>query len=265
MALLSYSEAIQFLHEALQMNSIPEKFTRDKAGLLNEIINLYQQKIPHQSITVISRPDKEQHLSTMDDIKTQIFSTQGGLCYDHNIFFKNLLEALGYEVCLNACDLYLYGTHDHLSILVTNMIKPGDKYYVDVGAALPFFRAIPLDFDKQSPVYKCGYLVYRFAKEGDEFISWRKINKYSPGSIGDERFLVDGWKKYMVFMLEPREIEYFTNHMIKHFVTQVKAMPGCCFLNHMTAEAFPGQKLLAIRVAQVYYRRTMMASLKRQK
>ncbi len=247
MALLSESEAIHFLQDVLKINSISEKFTCDKASLLNEIINLYQQKIPFQSITVISRPTEEQHLSTRDDIKTQIFSTQGGLCYDHNIFFKNLLEALGYEVCLNACDINLEGTHDHVSILATNLIKPGDKYYVDVGSAAPFLQAISLDFEKQSPIHKCGYQVYRFQQEGEELSLWCKINESSPGPDGDEKgFIVDGWKKYMVFTLEPREIEYFTNHMIKHFVTQVSPTSGFSFLQHMRADLFPDQKLLAI-------------------
>ncbi len=246
MALLSHSEAIQFLQDVLKMDSIPEKFTSDKASLLNEIINQYQQKIPFQTITVISRPDKEQRLSTMDDIKTQIFSTQGGLCYDQNIFFKNLLEALGYEVCLNACDVYLNGVYSHVSILATNLIKPGDKYYVNVRAGnLPFFRAISLDFEKQSPDHKCGYLVYRFEQEGEELSLWHKINKSSPGIDGDETgFIVDGWKKYMVFTLEPREIEFFAKHMMKHFVTAPTA--GISLLQHMRANVFPNQKLLAI-------------------
>ncbi len=248
MAFLSHNEAIHFLQDVLKINSISEKLTSDKAGLLNEIINLYQQKIPFQSITVISRPNEEQHVSTIDDIKTQIFSTEGGVCYDHNVFFKNLLEALGYEVCLNACDVDMDGIHSHLSILTTNLIKPGDKYYVDVGTtASPFFRAIPLDFDKQKPVYKCGYRVYRFEKAGEEFSLWHKINKSSPGPDGDETgFIVDGWRKFMVFTLEPRKIEYFTNHMMKHFVTQVPAIPGFTILQHMRASVFQGQKLLAI-------------------
>ncbi len=249
MPLLSHSEAIQFLQDVLKTNSIPEKFTCDKAGLLNEIINLYQQKIPFQSITVISRPDEEQHLSTMDDIKTQMFSTQGGLCYDHNVFFKNLLEALGYEVCLISCDIYPNDLTGHVSILVTNLIKPGDKYYVDVGSGsfAYNFQAIPLDFEKRSPVYKCGYLVYRFAKKGKEFSLWYKINKLSPGIDGyDTGFIVDGWKRLMTFTLEPKEMEYFENTMIKHYVTQESPTPGNSFLQFMRADVFPNQKLLAI-------------------
>ncbi|XP_072036930.1 uncharacterized protein [Amphiura filiformis] len=249
MSMLSNKEALQFLHEILSIDSIKERLTNDKAGLLNEIINIYQQKIPYQSLTVISRRDEDQRLSTMDDIKAQILSTQGGLCYDHNVFMKHLLSALGFEVFFNACAIGLNGV-SHVSILVKNLVKPKDMYYVDVGAEDPFFQAIPLDFDKESPVYKCGFQFYKFVKEGEEFSWWQKVNRsYSTVPLNEKDIIIDGWKKYMIFTLEPRETEYFRNQMcvIRHYVTQKPPMPGLTLLQVMHAVAYPGQRLLAIR------------------
>ncbi len=221
MALLTRTEAIWFLEEVLKIENIEQKLTHDKASLLNEIINHYQQKIPHQTITVISRPDEEQRLSTLHDIKTQMFSTQGGLCYDHTVFMKYLLEVLDFDVCFNACDIKMNGIHDHLSVLVKNLHKPGDQYYVDVGTADPIFQAIPLDFDEESPVYKCGFQFYKFIKENDEISWWQKVNmSYSSMQIIDKDIIVDGWRKYMTFTLEPKDIDYFKEPMIKHYVTQ---------------------------------------------
>ncbi|XP_072036923.1 uncharacterized protein [Amphiura filiformis] len=252
--MLSHEEAVRFLTDVLKIDSIQGKLTNNKAALLNEIINIYQQNIPFQSLTVISRRDEDQHLSTIDDIKDQILSTQGGLCYDHNIFMKHLLEALGFEVSFNACDIGLAGLQDHVSVLVKNLVKPGDMYYIDVGSSNPFFQAIPLDFNKESPVYKCGFQVYKFIKEGEEISWWQKVNRsYSPAPINENDIIIDGWKNFMIFTLEPREIEYFRDHMIKHYVTQNPPMPGITFLQSMRAVVFPGQKLLAIRGTSLFH------------
>ncbi|XP_072035326.1 uncharacterized protein [Amphiura filiformis] len=252
--MLSHEEAVRFLTDVLKIDYIQDKLTNDKAGLLNEIINIYQQKIPYQSITVISRRDKDQRLSTMDDIKAQILSTQGGLCYDHNVFMKHLLAALGFEVFFNACALGLKGV-SHVSILVKNLVKPKDMYYVDVGSTDPFFQAISLDFDKESPVYKCGFQFYKFVKEGEEFSWWQKVNRsYSAVPLNEKDIIIDGWRKYMTFTLEPRETEYFRDQvrMIKHYVTQKPLMPGLTLLQVMLAVAYPGQRLLAIRGTSLY-------------
>ncbi|XP_072036931.1 arylamine N-acetyltransferase, pineal gland isozyme NAT-3-like [Amphiura filiformis] len=247
MTMLSETEALWFLKYILKVTSVQEKLINDKIALLDEIINIYRQKIPFQSITVISRTDKDQHLSTMDDIKAQMLSTHGGMCYDNNVFMKHLLEVLGFEVCLNACDIKMNNVHDHVSVLVKNLVKTGDNYYVDVGTTDPFFQAISLDFDKESPVYRCGFQVYKFVKEGEEISWWQKVNtQYSPAPQNEKGIIIDGWKKFMTFTLEPREIEYFRDHMIKHYVTQNPPMPGVTFLQLMRAVAYPGQKLLAI-------------------
>ncbi|XP_072035501.1 arylamine N-acetyltransferase, pineal gland isozyme NAT-3-like [Amphiura filiformis] len=236
MTMLSQTEVLYFLKDILKITSVQEKLTNDKAAILDEIINLYQQKIPYQSIIVISRRDKDQRLSTMDDIKAQILSTQGGLCYDHNIFMKHLLETLGFDVYLNACESGLNGVCSHVSVLAKNLVKTGDNYYVDVGTRDPFFQAIPLNFDKESPVYKCGFQVYKFVKEGEEFSWWQKVNRsYSTAPLTEKDIIIDGWRKYMIFTLEPREIEYFRDYMIKHYVTQNPPMPGLTLLQLMCA------------------------------
>ncbi|XP_072030456.1 uncharacterized protein [Amphiura filiformis] len=185
---------------------------------------------------------KYQHISTLDEIKTQILSTQGGLCYEHNIFMKHLLEALGFQVSLIACDIQMDGIHGHMSVLVQNLVKPGDKYHIDFGSGDPFFKAIPLDFVKESAVYKCGFQVYKFTKEGDEICWWQKVNN----SYSTLPIIIDGWKKYMTFTLEPRVVEYFRDHIIKHYVTQNPPMPGATMLKLMRAIIYPNQKLLAI-------------------
>ena len=146
---LTKKEATQFLHDILKMTSIQEKLATTKVAFLNEVIDLFQQRIPYQTITTISRSREEQRLSTMDDMKVQMFSSQGGLCYDHNIFMKSLLEALDFDVSLVACDVWMNGIHDHALLLLKNLITPFDQYYVDPGVGEPIFRSIPLDFEHE--------------------------------------------------------------------------------------------------------------------
>ncbi|XP_072017438.1 arylamine N-acetyltransferase-like [Amphiura filiformis] len=245
MAMLSPSEAFNFLQDILKMTSIHEKLTTDKAAFLNELVSLYLQHIPFQSFTVISRPDKDQHLSTMDDIKADIFATRGGLCYDHNIFMANLLEALGFDVCLIGCDIGMHGIHDHVSVLVQNLKTPGDRYHVDVGSGNPLFRAICMDFNQESPIYKSGYLTHKFTKDGDEFSWWHQITHTAAPSKDD--VTVDGWRKFMTFTLVPRDKEYFRQYMLRHFVTQEHPEEEFSFLTALRAVVYPNKQLVAIR------------------
>ena len=241
---MTKKEALQFLHEILKMTSIQEKLSTNKVAFLNEVIDVFQQRIPFQSITTISRSRAKQRISTMDDMKAQMFSSQGGLCYDQNIFMKSLLEALDFDVSLVACDIWMDGIHDHVLLLLKNVIKPGDQYHVDVGVGLPFFQAIPLDFEHESKVYTTGYLTHKFVKEGEVYSWLHKVD-------GQYRFKQDGdaigdWKKFMIFTLEPRDIGYFQDPMQMHFVTQNPPKPGHSFLNVLKANSYPGHKFVEI-------------------
>ena len=245
MALLSRPEALNFLQDVLEMTSVQDKLTNNKGALLDEIIDLFQQRIPFQTIPTVARPEEEQHISTFEDSKAQIFSTQGGLCYDHNVFMKNLLEALGFDVYFVACDIHMSGVHDHAAIIVRNLTKQGELHYVDPGTAEPIYRAIPLDFDKESPVYDAGFQPHKFVKDGEVYSWFHKINKSRP--ISDQDIIVDGFKKFMIFKLEPRVIDYFQEPMLEHFVSQGSSRQArLSFLQDLRAVQFPGRKLVAV-------------------
>ena len=73
-----------------------------------------------------------------------------------------LLEALGYEV-YHVTSSIGNKPDNHILTIVQNVQKPGDKFLVDVGIGYPTFDPIPLDFVKESPVYKQSFLEYKFA------------------------------------------------------------------------------------------------------
>ena len=89
-------------------------------------------------------------------------------------------------------------------------------------------------------------MTHKFVKEGDVYSWFHKVDsQYRYKQEGD---VIGDWKKFMIFTLEPRNIEYFRDQMEGHFVTQNPPKPGhnFSFLSSLRATAYPGQKLVGI-------------------
>ena len=240
---LSSKEAVHFVQEILGIKSMTEKFDDDRAALLDEIISSFQEKIPFQTVTNVSRPQEDQHLSTMDEIKAPIFSCQGGLnCYDLNVFMKCLLEAIGYDAHLIGCNIGR-NVGSHSATLVHDLTKPGDLHYVDVGVGEPFFQSIPLNFKKESRLYRSSYLTHKFIRNGESYVWFHEVNaRYRPMSADDT--VINGWNRFMEITLEPRRAQDFHKAVIRHYVTQPNAPQS--FLNSLRCTAYPHRKMVAI-------------------
>jgi arylamine N-acetyltransferase len=65
----------------------------------------------------------------------------GGTCYTLNSQFAKILQVLGFQ-----CYLIKLG-NDHMAIIVT---IDGDNYYVDCGAAAPFFEPVAFEKNKEN-------------------------------------------------------------------------------------------------------------------
>lgn len=142
------------------------------------------------------------HRPTIEEIKADILSGKGGLCYSMNVFIKLLLEALGYSVAHLTSDVNQH-SNNHLLTIAYNLKVPGDRYLVDV-AGFPTFVPVPLDFKVESPVYFFSFLRYKFLhRDGKVIWCLQKETGARPSKSKE------GWTEFCIIDLTPRELSFF--------------------------------------------------------
>lgn len=172
---------------------------------------------------------------SLEEIKDDVLSGRGGLCYTRNVFMMHLLLCLGYEVSFLAASIRRSVTN-HILILISNLRKIGDRHLVDVGMSRPGFRPVPLDFRQESPVYKQSFEEFKFKYRGDgKLVQCYKV------------FFSREWEEFCVIDLTPRDLAYFDECM-----EEVYGNPqtdSIIFHNSFRASAFsgPGMKFVCIR------------------
>ncbi|XP_038052622.1 uncharacterized protein LOC119725314 [Patiria miniata] len=240
---LSLSEATQFLEGVLQMHSPMDSLARDRVSFLRDLIAAFMSKIPFQSVTAIATPKPERRGLTFQEIKVEMTTRRGGLCFEINYFTKVLLERLGFEVYHIGCT-FMGKPNNHLSTVVKNLSRPGDLHLVDVGCGHPVFEPIPMDFDKESPLYKASYLVHKFVKDADGSFRW--MHKSLQDYDGPPRSVVHDWYTFLEFKLEFRDIEFFAPHMENIHTVESGPEALSQFLVKLKAVVFRNGKLFAI-------------------
>ncbi|KAL4495131.1 hypothetical protein ABPG72_007238 [Tetrahymena utriculariae] len=149
---LTAEEAKQF-SQRIKIDSKRE----DQSNLdyLNQIVQHFQEYIPFQNAFLLATPVEKRRRLTWDEVKNDLLSGQGGLCYSLNLFFHIYLNAIGYKTDL-ALSTYS-SPNDHTVIIVNDVIQNSDKYMIDVGSGYASSVALPLDFEDESPYYSFSY------------------------------------------------------------------------------------------------------------
>ncbi|XP_030837354.1 uncharacterized protein LOC115922523 [Strongylocentrotus purpuratus] len=146
---MTTDEALIFLRDVLGMETTKDNIHKDRVAFLDEMTMAWLHHIPFQSIRAISVPHPERHLPSFAEIKKDLFSKMGGLCYDHSLGTLAILRALGFDVSLVTCDVSFQDSH--ALVLVHNASSQGSIHMEDVGTGYPTFKAIPFDFELVSP------------------------------------------------------------------------------------------------------------------
>ena len=234
--MLSEEEAIHFVVNVLEIPKPLEKKRENPHGFLNELILSFLGTIPFHSMGLMSLIPEDRHLPTPAEIRKDVMSGVGGLCYTLNTFMKFLLQALGYDVYFVASNIAY--PNNHIITVVQNLTKSGDKYLVDVGVGYPTFEAIPLDFEHESPVYLHSFLWYKFVREGDTIVRW-----HGKGDSRPDCPLVNGWRKVCIIDPTPRNLEFFAQPMHTVYTT-----PGTSpFHTSLRAIIFTNKKAMCIK------------------
>ena len=161
-----------------------------------------------------------------------------------NVFFKYLLDALGYHTDFLSSDIQ--HPSNHIIIVVNSLKTRGDQFLVDVGLAYPTFLPLPLDFEKESPVYSDSFVVYKYVRKEDKLIRYHAKSAVSAREkglvVGDDDWAV----VYMIHDLSPKDLSFFDVPMDAIF-TDIESNLSPFHLS-IRAIAFSGEKKRAVSI-----------------
>jgi arylamine N-acetyltransferase len=127
----------------------------------------------------------------------------GGLCYNLNTAGYFLLKAIGFKVTIALCNVTstVRGHNNHVVVYVEDVEKPGDKFLVEMGLGLPTFRAINLDFEKESPHFVDSFLEYKYIRYEDKLVRMHRMDDHDKNQIQESsfdglHFVIDGWRRF---------------------------------------------------------------------
>lgn len=168
---LTKEEAFEFVEDILKICNFDKKLQESRLDFLNSLIYAMHQKIPFQTVYRTSVPLKDRKRLTFSMIKQHMFKTYGGTCQVIQPFFKCLLDALGYKT--DFCPATVSGAFErHICVIVHDVGVKGNKHIVEVSNIHPTFKAIPLNFERESPIYSFSYFKYKYVRTADGHLDW---------------------------------------------------------------------------------------------
>ena len=236
---LSQIEAFRFVADILKIGDAGMKLKGDRLLFLEELMQAYLKNLPFHNVNLLNLSPEQCHVPTWEEIKADMMQGHGGLCYTLSVFMKFLLDALEFETAFLACAMRGF-PDNHIAIVVFDLTEEGSRHLVDPNA-YPNFKAIPLDFAEESPVYEYSYLQYKFVKKGD--VLERMHRSISPVEVL-EGLSPDQWFRVCELNLTPRDLSYFQPSMHTVFTVPGKNSP---FLVVFRAVLFADLKLVAFK------------------
>ncbi|GFS03084.1 arylamine N-acetyltransferase [Elysia marginata] len=222
-------EAFSFVAEKLKVKNVRERIASDRKRLLDDIAVAMQTELPFQNVHLLRISRENRRRPTLEEIKADILTGAGGLCYNVNVTTFYLLKALGFEVVLvhGTCTTTVAFLNNHIIVHVKNVEKPGDTVLMETAVGFPTFRAISLDFEKESPAYRDSFIEYKYMKHEGKILRMQRHGDSVPRSNLPEGVLlvIDGWRRlYFTETSGTANIEDFYSNFDEVF-TNPKASP----------------------------------------
>ena len=188
------------------------------------------------------------HKPTLEEIRTDVLTGVGGLCYNLNVATFYLLQALGYTASLASatCTSSVISPGNHIIVYITDLVTPGDKYLVEVAVGFPTFRAVSLDFEEESPVFVDSFIEYKYVKHNGQIL--RMHRKGCPVRARGCRdppinFYLGEWRRfYMAEVKSTTDVTYFDKYF-EGVWTQPDLSP---FHTSIRVVGFPNKKAVMV-------------------
>ncbi|XP_005112855.1 uncharacterized protein LOC101854469 [Aplysia californica] len=206
MSMFTKDEALSFLKNNLKVRDVEKRLETDRRSLLDDFVVAMQTQLVFQNLRLLSVPKAQRRRQTVEEIKSDLLSGVGGLCYNLNVSAFFLLQALGYRASMvhATCTSSVLFPDNHVVVYVCDVATPGDKFLVEVGFGFPTYRAISLDFEKESPEYIDSFIEYKYIRHEGKVL--RMHRKGCPiRAMGKKNPLVDfvvgDWRRF--YLVEP--------------------------------------------------------------
>lgn len=160
---------------------------------------------------------------TLNEIKDDVLSRRGGLCYTLNAFMKYLLEALKYDVHLLMSSMCSNGYDSHVLIIVNNATKKqGERHLVDVGSGYPILMPVPLNFEQESQVFSSSYIQWKYKYAEGKLIQYiNKDVKYLQPSKTESESNV--WRPFCMIDFATSEEHSFVSEVMDKVYTDIES------------------------------------------
>lgn len=240
-------EAFKFVTENLKVKNARERVISDRKALIDDIVTAMHTELMFTSVPLLRVPFEYRRRPTLEEIKADVVAGYGGLCYNLNVTTFYILKALGFDVVLvhATCTTSVSVPNNHIVVNVSNVEKHGDLFLIENAIGFPTFRAINLDFEKESPVYRDSFIEYKYIRHEGKILRMQRHGDTLPRSNLPEGVLliIDDWRRtYFTETTGSTNVEEFYPCFDVVF-TDPRASP---FHSSLRVVGFPGQKAAMI-------------------
>jgi arylamine N-acetyltransferase len=140
-------------------------------------------------------------------IKLLVFLGIGGVCFEINQFTWGLLKGVGFDACLarSTVTSTVTSPENHAIVLIRGLEQDGDLYLADCGTGFPIFRTVSLDFTEESPIFKDGFLEYKYVWHEGKILRMHgkgdMVKRNNPPVEGLD-FFIGRWRRFYSFVPE---------------------------------------------------------------
>ncbi|XP_028406155.1 uncharacterized protein LOC114528676 [Dendronephthya gigantea] len=212
--MFTQEEAVEFLQTSWKIKDVLKRMKTDRKNLVDEIVTQILAKVPFQSIHLVAAKAEERKRPPFEEIRKKCTSGVGGLCYEINTFTWALLKGLGFNVHRQRSTVTSTVTSpdNHAVVLISGLEQDGDLFLVDCGTGFPVCRSVSLDFAEESPVFKDGFLEYKFVRhEGKILRMHGKGDMIKPNNppIEGLDFFIGRWRTILLVRQRIAAIQSF--------------------------------------------------------
>ncbi|CAB4026527.1 arylamine N-acetyltransferase 1-like [Paramuricea clavata] len=238
-------EAVEFLQNSWKIKNVVERMKTDRKNLADEIVTHILEKVPFQSISLVAAKPEDRNRPSFEDIKAMCTAGVGGLCYEMNIFTWGLLRGVGFDARMAGSTVTSAVTspNNHTIVLISGVEQDGDVYLADCGTGFPIFRTVSLDFTEESPIFKDGFLEYKYVRHEGKILRMHgkgdMVKRNNPPVEGLD-FFIGRWRRFYSFVPKIKPSELLSK---EHFKSSIYLTP---FTSSPRALWFPGKRAVVI-------------------
>ena len=243
--MFTQEEIVEFLQKSWKIKDVLKRMKTDRKNLADEIVIQILVNVPFQSITMVAANQQDRNRPSYEEVKKRCTTGIGGICYELNTFTWGVLKGVGFNAFLarSTVTSTVTSPENHAIVLISGLEQEGDLYLADCGTGFPIFRVVSLDFGEESPIFKDGFLEYKYVRhEGKILRMHGKGDMVKPNDppIEGLDFFIGRWRRFYSFDTALKPADVVSN---EHFNSTIHLTP---FTSSPRALWFPNKRAVVI-------------------